>query len=132
MKPLQKVEPYSEKIYAEWKDKDMLGRDAYINVLLDSRFVPCPGGMNPETFRLYEALECGCIPLYVRQEGDEGFLKTLALPLLNLSSWERAADLIKQFNNEPATMEQYRGFLLTAWYEKRKALQKDIQTLFGL
>ena len=33
-------------------------------VLSSTEFIPCPNGfVHPETYRLYEALECGCIPI---------------------------------------------------------------------
>jgi hypothetical protein len=78
---------------------------------LNSRFIPCPGGVNPETYRFYEALECGCIPLYVRQ-GNDGlyFEKHLKanLPIAELPSWDHAAALMYQLSNEPPLMEGYR------------------------
>ena len=38
----------------------------YLSIMADTIFVPCPAGNNPETFRHYEALELGSIPLIVR------------------------------------------------------------------
>lgn len=36
----------------------------YINHFLNAKIALCPGGtVSPDTFRLYEALECGCIPI---------------------------------------------------------------------
>ena len=33
-------------------------------ILSSTEFIPCPNGfVHPETYRLYEALECGCIPI---------------------------------------------------------------------
>ena len=33
-------------------------------ILSSTKFIPCPNGFfHPETYRLYEALECGCIPI---------------------------------------------------------------------
>ena len=33
--------------------------------MLNSIFAPCPSGHNPECFRLFEAMEAGCIPVAV-------------------------------------------------------------------
>ena len=38
----------------------------HLNMLLDSVFVLCPRGNNLETFRFYEALESGAIPIFVK------------------------------------------------------------------
>lgn len=36
----------------------------YINLMAQSKLVPCPSGPEtPDTFRLYEALEMGCVPV---------------------------------------------------------------------
>ena len=33
-------------------------------ILVSTEFIPCPNGFfHPETYRLYEALESGCIPI---------------------------------------------------------------------
>ena len=37
----------------------MDGKESYMQLLFDTRFVLCPAGNNPETFRLYESLEAG-------------------------------------------------------------------------
>eukprot|EP00667_Euglena_gracilis_P005643 EG_transcript_5681 len=53
---------------AKWSDKyDKSGNyvpgAAYRDVLLDSLFTLAPPGHNPESFRFWEALECGSIPI---------------------------------------------------------------------
>lgn len=41
-----------------------LNRDEYMDVLARSKVVLCPSGVeSPDNFRLYEALEAGCIPI---------------------------------------------------------------------
>ena len=37
--------------------------EAFLETLLDSAFTLCPGGTHQETFRIYEALEAGSIPI---------------------------------------------------------------------
>ena len=38
--------------------------DEMSKVLSSTEFIPCPNGFfHPETYRLYEALECECIPI---------------------------------------------------------------------
>jgi hypothetical protein len=34
--------------------------------MLETQYVPCPGGSHPETYRMWEALEIGAIPVLVR------------------------------------------------------------------
>ena len=47
----------------------------YIELLSKSTFILCPAGNNPETFRLYEALEVGAIPLFVRPSMEISYLQ---------------------------------------------------------
>jgi len=45
-------------------DVKIISVDEMNEVLSSTEFVPCPNGFfHPETYRLYEALECGCIPI---------------------------------------------------------------------
>lgn len=48
---------------------------SYIDLLSKSTFILCPAGNNPETFRLYEALEVGAIPLFVRPSAEISYLQ---------------------------------------------------------
>jgi hypothetical protein len=62
-------------------------------------FAPCPSGNNPETIRLYDALELGCIPISL---SHEFLLSTDALAMIGpvpfpiLGSWSE----LPQFLNE--------------------------------
>jgi len=49
-----------------------VGTDEYARVLLDSIFTLSPGGVNPECYRLYEAVEAGSIPVLVRADLHDG------------------------------------------------------------
>ncbi len=52
-----------------------LPRDDYMAGMLKAKYVPCPGGgVNLDSFRVYEALEAGCIPI---AEGIEFWAKLL-------------------------------------------------------
>ena len=45
-------------------DEKIISVDEKSEVLSSTEFIPCPNGfVHPETYRLYEALECGCIPI---------------------------------------------------------------------
>ena len=47
-----------------WGSALDLSGDEYMSVMADSKIVPCmPGFYNVETYRFYEALECGAIPV---------------------------------------------------------------------
>jgi hypothetical protein len=65
----------------------LLHDDDYAKQLLDSQFVLCPiGNCSMDTFRLYEALECGCIPITIKRAVKMRWNQRLATdPLLTLT-----------------------------------------------
>jgi hypothetical protein len=76
--------------------KGSLGYIDYITTMKDTQFAPCPAGGSAETYRLFEALETGAIPVLVRQSSDRDFL----------SQWEG-----------------YPGPVLDSWSELKAYLQ---------
>jgi hypothetical protein len=84
--------------------------------------------MNPETFRFYEALECGCIPLVVRTEANGTWVDWVCenLQILPLPSWEAAAKLVEHLMREKQMLEAYRTKVLSAWMEWRIRLRDDV------
>jgi len=74
---------------------DSLPTEAYRDLLEESVLVPCPSGWsNLETFRVYEALEAGCIPIVERRPAFDYFTDLLgAHPIPTVSRWAEARDL---------------------------------------
>ena len=72
--------------------------EAYTSSLAQTRFVPCPPGNNPETFRHYEALEAGCIPLILTSTPHSDFLQSeywRDYPGPLFSTWTEAAAFVR-------------------------------------
>ena len=135
MKNLTLLQPHKLQWFKEWNDAQMVKEDEYLNILLNSRFVPTPGGVNPETYRFYEALECGCIPVYIRQEGDEMLVEKHYkkwLPLVNLPSWDHATAFMYELSNNIKLLEDYRHNLLGGYSAWKKDLQKRVRKLFEI
>jgi GR25 family glycosyltransferase involved in LPS biosynthesis len=109
--------PFSLHFQDTFLDPSMTPITDYSKLLLDSKFVPAPRGNNCETFRFYEALEHGCIPLYVRTPGDAVYWSWLKehLELVELKSWAAAATLVKYLLENPAKAEMYRQGLCKQW-----------------
>jgi hypothetical protein len=128
--PLLSLQPNSCRFIPSFRHESMTPPTDYKALLLRSRFIPILKGQHFETFRLYEALESGCIPLYVRSEGDEVYWSWLRshLTLIELKSWDQAVKLIGVFELEPAKAQQYRDGLASEW-TKWKA---ECTTVFAL
>lgn len=55
-------------IISGWNSANSINADKYSIILKDTWIVPClRGNINVDTFRLIEALECGCIPIVVKK-----------------------------------------------------------------
>jgi hypothetical protein len=117
LKPLMSFNPHLCHWIPDFKHKTMSGPKEYQQMLLKSQFVPVPRGNHAETFRLYEALEHGAIPIYVRSEGDEVYWYWLRghLSLLELASWDHVPKVLDFFRKSPAQAEKYRTGLLDEW-----------------
>ena len=126
MQILDAIQPRHLTWYSDWNDPKQMKSDEYISLLLNSIFVPCPKGQNTETYRFYEALDCGCIPLCVdippSMEGK--------LPLLKLESWGHAAALMQQFMQDKAQLEKYRFAVLVSWAKYKMDLKEKVRQWF--
>ena len=95
------------------------------DVLSKTEFVPCPNGFfHPETYRLYEALECGCIPIvenafkyYDRVCPDNPFIK--------VDKWEEAKIVVNSWNKIKIKNKSEE---CSVWWDKKK---KEIQDFIG-
>jgi hypothetical protein len=100
---------------------------AEYNSLLDSsKIIPVPAGNNSETFRIWEAIEHGCIPLYVRESGDDVYWQfiTSRLPIFAAPNWESAGEFAKMLLGNDRVLDMYRDDLVskwTAWKDEIKA-----------
>ena len=118
----------------QWNAPGMLGREETLSILLNSWFVPCPAGNNGETFRIYEALEAGAVPIVVQEEGMEDYFTFIGryLPLMLATSWEHAAQLVYTLRNQPELYEKYRLQLLEAWENCKLHTKNSIAKVFAL
>jgi alpha(1,3/1,4) fucosyltransferase len=132
--PFKSLDPHRFVLFDSWDSNKKVGRDEYISTMLDSYFVLCPPGNNPETFRLYEALECGCIPLYIKSENDDKLIETLIneIGLLPASSWQEGFVLLQHLLNNIEMLESYRRTILTRWVTYKGRLSLDIRKLLRI
>lgn len=75
---------------------DGLSPQEYEDMLGQVAFAPCPSGfVNIDTFRVYEALECGAIPIVERRHNHDYFaLMCGPHPMPTVSNWKDAPRLL--------------------------------------
>ena len=121
---LQKIQPYfihkTEK-FAEKKSLDPINMS---KILSDSQFIPCPNGVvHPETYRIYEALECGCIPIVEKTYNyyDRLFSDN---PLIKISKWIEAKEIIHNLSENDIEKKQEE---CREWWSKiKEEIQNNI------
>jgi len=115
--PFKTFEPNSCRFIPSFRHPTMTKADDYRALLETSQYVPILKGQHFETFRLYEALEFGAIPLYVRTEGDDVYWRWLRknVPLVELKDWTLAAKLVTTLGAALSKAEQYRTGLYQSW-----------------
>ena len=106
-------------------NKNIINVEEMSEVLSSTEFIPCPNGfVHPETYRLYEALECGCIPIventyryYDRLFPDNPFLK--------IDKWTDAKIIIKEWQVKEIKTKQEECALW--WTSYKIKLQKSLK-----
>lgn len=78
----------------------------YSAIMEDNIYAPCPAGNSPETIRLYDALELGCIPIMLKQEfiiSSKALGAIGATPFILLNSWSELPDFLA--STKPITLQ---------------------------
>ena len=132
LNPLTQVGENKVVFMDDWNSPSMLGREECLSILLNSWCIPCPSGHNGETFRFYEALEAGAVPIVVR-EGNEDFLKFVFgyFQIMVANSWEHAAQLVYTLKQQPEVYEKYRNGVLAGWEHMKKKAKEDVRRILG-
>ena len=109
----------------------------YIKTLAQSKLVACPGGaMSPDSFRVYEALEAGSIPVvdkhsgYSRYEGDFWEKLFPNNPLLKIDNWNKLPTVLDEIL---ANYDNILDLTMQWWAEyKQKFVSKLLEDIYFL
>jgi len=117
-----------------------LDQKNYWDRLAGAKIAPAPGGpVSPDSFRLFEALETGCVPIVDVASGKEHFPEFWEMifgknrPLLEITDWHRAGTIAnKAIQNWPAEANK-----VFNWWQHYKrdlsyGLRDDVNSLSGI
>ena len=104
--------------------KKSMDTNDYYKILNNSIFAPIPHGyFHPETYRLYEALEAGCIPIIENPfKFFDNFLPNNPLPSVN--SWEDSSTIIKKYLENKKDIEILRNKINDWWTQHKENLKE--------
>jgi len=115
--------------YAAEQHGPRLSVEKMSEIYKDSKFVLCPGGrITPESFRTFESLESGSIPIVLKNDywkicyGDD-------FPALQVNSWEEAKIIIEQMLKKPEELEAYRLNCLNWWNDSKIKTKQQVEHL---
>lgn len=132
---LRVVSPHKEECKATWSSPNVVKAEEYNELLRKSKFVPCMRGTRAlESFRMYEALEHGAIPIYVPSESTQCADEYTELygkhPFLGFPSWSAAANMLQKLVDQPQVMEKHRVQLQKWWASKKTEMRAKLQSFF--
>tara|TARA_B100000029_G_scaffold370199_1_gene364029 strand:- start:59 stop:940 length:882 start_codon:yes stop_codon:yes gene_type:complete len=105
-------------------DQKIISVSEMSDVLSSTQFMPCPNGfVHPETYRLYEALECGCIPIVENayKYYDRLFPKN---PFIKVDKWVEAKSILNNWSNKK--INEKSDECVTWWSEYKNNLRNSI------
>lgn len=100
----------------------------YIDLLENSIFVPCGmGNVNLESFRIYEALDCGAIPVVERRPWHDYFTLLYGPhPLPSVKSWAEAPALLRNLLSDAARLNEKQFEIQTWWNDLQERLRQRL------
>jgi hypothetical protein len=107
----------------------MLSAGAYGGILRRTLFCPAPPGDRTwDSFRLYEGLEMGCLPIV---EHGQGYYRRLLgeHPMIEVADWNEAVPVIRNLLANPAQAEERRQACEIWWQEWKARLVRDVAAL---
>lgn len=112
IKELSKLE--NGKLVATEGFSQGLEYEEYMQFMCRAKVVPCPAGyVSPDSFRLYEALEAGCIPIVENKAFWTMLFGEVPFPIVN--DWSELPELIKHYKDRPDVANKCQ-----AWWLKKK------------
>ena len=108
----------------DFSGKKSMDTNDYYKILNNSIFAPIPHGyFHPETYRLYEALEAGCIPIIENPfQFFDNFLPNNPLPSVN--SWEDSSTIIKKYLENKKDIETLENKINDWWTQHKENLKE--------
>ena len=107
----------------------------YSAIMEDTVFAPCPSGNNPETIRLYDALELGCIPIslsheFLISEDALGLIGAVPFPLLE--TWEELPKFLEKMKgitqSHPSEISELQEKCIHWWADYKQAIRQKISS----
>ena len=124
LEPFRAWEPYDCRLQPDWNHETATSKTEYSTQLENSKFCPILKGNNVETFRLYEALEAGTLPITTIT--DTTYLAWIEenMGLSSLYDWTKPMDILRT-----GLSESVRKSVMERWISWKKRIQQICNTI---
>jgi hypothetical protein len=132
-KNLKKIEPH-KCYFFDGRSQQPLDRAEFKALLSDSVFSPCPMGNTVlESFRIYESLEMGCIPILERRRWMPYHDRLMpGHPLPTVSSWREARQFVEEISRDQFRMIAFQQDIGEWWRSYKVKLRNDVSSFVSL
>lgn len=122
------IEPHVLSLPRSYMGETGIPRADYISGMANAVFAPCPAGnVCIETFRPYEALHFGAIPLVPKRAISDPYKDVLGdHPMPAFTSWKKAAAFASDLLADPAGLDQLQSECVAWWARTQADLQERI------
>lgn len=123
--PLAPFTPNDCRLQPEWNHPTATTKEEYLQSLSQTKYCPILRGNNVETFRLYEALEAGSLPVTTITGGD--FLAWIEkeLGLSSLYGWENPVNVLQEGRGTDAIQQEVQQ----RWKAWKERIREQIRAL---
>lgn len=137
IRQLLPLRPNKAHWIAEWQLVYRLSNEDYAALLQRAVFAPAPAGdHNLDSFRVYEALEAGVLPIAIKSTdtqpaGGDYFTNLLGPghPVLGVSSWYEAGHTICGLLKDPPRLRRTLADASKWWAEYKESLRDRVDSL---
>jgi hypothetical protein len=129
-KSLQTIEPHKCYFFDSRKHQNpTLDKKAFLTLLAETVFSPCPmGNVVLETFRVYESLEMGCIPIVERRRWMPYYDMVMpGHPLPTFASWREAYLFIEMLRKDKRRLLDYQQTVADWWQNYKVQLRNEVE-----
>jgi NADH:ubiquinone oxidoreductase subunit len=129
LRALRQIEPqYVHTYTAGVAGAKRVSRPEYHALLDDTVFAPCPmGNAMLETWRFYEALEAGCIPIIEARPWMHYHKRLLGPhPIPTIYRWSQATSLVIALSADPAQLKVLQQRIASWWVQYKQSNQVTI------
>jgi len=127
------LQAFAKSASANFNLTDRISKSEYYEVLRNTQFCPSPmGNVMLETWRTYESIECGCIPLVERRSRLDYYRELFGNhPIPTFIDWEEARRFTERIRRSAVDLNALQSEVFSWWQKEKLSLQQKVHDFVG-